>query len=122
MEEATRDEILGREKQWSQEKSAGRAAFLKRLAAIRSRGYERADGERFVGAMDIGVPVGSPQSSMKAALTIAMLKEKGGSSLEDLLPALQSCAEAIALQAGLRREGEAHEHDDSHSGSQVPTL
>jgi DNA-binding IclR family transcriptional regulator len=122
MEDATRDEILGREKLWQQEKPAARAAFLKRLAAIRSRGYERADGERFVGALDIGVPVGSPHSSMKAALTIAMLKEKGGSSLEDMLPALQSCSDAIALQAGLKREGEAHEQDAPHSGSQVSTV
>jgi len=122
MEDATRDGILGREKLWQQEKPAARAAFLKRLAAIRSRGYERADGERFVGALDIGVPVGSPHSSMKAALTIAMLKEKGGSSLEDMLPALQSCSDAIALQAGLKREGEAHEQDAPHSGSQVSTV
>lgn len=119
MDDGIRDEILGREKQWQQEKLAARMAFLKRLAAIRSRGYERAEGERFVGALDIGVPVGSPQSSMKAALTIAMLKEKGGGSLEDMLPALQQCAEAIALQAGLKREGEIYEGDDSHSRPQV---
>ena len=122
MDESTRDELLAREKQWQQEKSPARAAYLKRLAAIRSRGYERAEGERFVGALDIGVPVGSPQSSMKAALTIAMLKEKGGSNLEDMLPALRSCAEAIALQAGLKREGEAHERDDPHSGAQVRSV
>ena len=120
MDDGIRDEILGREKQWQQEKLAARMAFLKRLAAIRSRGYERAEGERFVGALDIGVPVGSPQSSMKAALTIAMLKEKGGGSLEDMLPALQRCAEAIALQAGLKREGEERdEGDDSYSRPQV---
>jgi hypothetical protein len=53
-----------------------------------------------------------------------MLKEKGGSSLEDMLPGLRSCADAIALQAGLRREGEeAHElDDDSRSSSQVRTV
>jgi DNA-binding IclR family transcriptional regulator len=112
MEDAIRDEILGREKDWQSEKAAGRAAFLKRLATIRTRGHERAEGERFVGALDVGVPVGSPQSSTKAALTIVMLKEKGGSSLERLLSALQHCAEAISLQAGLKREGEgAHERD-----------
>jgi DNA-binding IclR family transcriptional regulator len=120
MEETAREEILAREKDWQSEKAAGRAAFLKRLATIRSRGYERAAGERFVGAFDIGVPVGSPQSSMNAALTIAMLKEKGGSSVEGMLPALQDCAEAIALQAGLKREEEsAHEREDPHSHSQV---
>ena len=120
MDDGIRDEILGREKSWTQEKPVVRLAFLKRLAAIRARGYERAEGERFVGALDIGVPVGSPLSSMKAALTIAMLKEKGGGSLEDMLPALQQCADAIALQAGLKREGEeVHDGDDSHSRPQV---
>jgi DNA-binding IclR family transcriptional regulator len=119
MDDAVRDEILAREKDWQNEKPAGRTAFLKRLASIRSRGYERAEGERFVGALDIGVPVGSPQSSMKAALTIAMLKEKGGANVEDLLPALQHCAEAIALQAGLKREGDVSERADSHSRPEV---
>jgi DNA-binding IclR family transcriptional regulator len=119
MDDAIRDEILGREKQWQQEKPAARQAFLKRLAVIRSRGFERAEGERFVGALDMGVPVGSLQSSMKAALTIAMLKEKGGGSLEDMLPALQQCAEAIALQAGLKREGDVSEGEDSDSGAEV---
>jgi DNA-binding IclR family transcriptional regulator len=119
MDDAIRDEILNRDKHWQQEKPAVRQAFLKRLAAIRSRGYERAEGERFVGALDIGVPVGSPQSSMKAALTIAMLKEKGGGNLEDMLPALQQCAEAIALQAGLKREVDVSERDDSGSGPEV---
>jgi DNA-binding IclR family transcriptional regulator len=119
MDDAIRDEILGREKQWQQEKPAARQAFLKRLAAIRSRGFERAEGERFVGALDMGVPVGSLQSSMKAALTIAMLKEKGGGSLEDMLPALQQCAEAIALQAGLKREGDQSEGEDSSSSAEV---
>jgi DNA-binding IclR family transcriptional regulator len=115
MEDNVRDEILARERDWQSEKPAARAAFLKRLAAIRARGYERADGERFVGALDIGAPVGSPQSSMKAALTIATLKEKGGSSMESMLPALQSCAEAIALQAGLKREGATHALHGCHA-------
>lgn len=116
MEETDREEILARERDWQGEKAAGRAAFLKRLATIRSRGYERAEGERFVGALDIGVPVGSPYSSMQAALTIAMLKEKGGSSVDGMLPALQHCAAAIALQAGLKREGDgAHAAESSDS-------
>jgi hypothetical protein len=39
------------------------------------------------------------------------------------LPGLRSCADAIALQAGLRREGEAHEQDDdSRSSPQVRTV
>jgi len=117
MEESARDEVLSTETEWRQEKPAARAAFLKRLAAIRSRGYERADGERFVGALDIGVPVGSMWPSVMAALTIATLKEKGGPSLEGMLPALRNCAAAIALQAGLKRS--SHDPDDQDSRSQV---
>jgi DNA-binding IclR family transcriptional regulator len=119
MEDGVRDDILARDGEWRQEKPAARAAFLKRLAGIRSRGYERAEGERFVGGLDLGVPVGSPQSSIKAALTIATLKEKGGPSMEAMLPAQRACAESIAVQAGLKREGEAHEHTDPHRRSQV---
>lgn len=100
------EELLTHNLEWRREKPAARAQFLKRLAAIRSRGYERAEGERFVGGMDIGVPVGSPQSSIKAALTIATLKEKGGPSLETMLPALKACAEVIAVHAGLKLEEE----------------
>lgn len=120
--EGVRDEILEGQKDWQNEKPAGRAAFLKRLAAIRSRGAERAEGERFVGAVDLGVPVGSPQSSMKAALTIAALKEKGGPDIEDMLPALKSCAEAIALQAGLEREGDVHDREAASSRTQVRSV
>jgi DNA-binding IclR family transcriptional regulator len=119
MEEAEREEILAHDLEWRREKPALRAAFIKRLAAIRARGYERAEGERFVGGLDIGVPVGPPECSIKAALTIATLKEKSGPSLETMLPALQACARAIAVQAGLKREEEAQGDDASDRGSQV---
>src|SRR5215469_10778042 len=107
MAAAEREEILARDPEWRREKPGLRAAFLKRLAAIRARGYERAEGERFVGGLDIGVLVGQPESSIKAALTILTLKEKNGPDLDTMLPALQACAEVIAVHAGLRREGEA---------------
>jgi len=122
LEEGACEEVLARDSEWKREKPAARAAFLKRLSGIRARRYERAEGERFAGALDIGVPVGSPQSSIKAALTIATLKEKGGPSLEPMLPRLRACAEAIALQAGLKREGEVHEHADPHSRSQIRSV
>jgi DNA-binding IclR family transcriptional regulator len=120
MEESARDEVLAREDDWKQEKPAARATFLKRLSSIRSRGYERAEGDRFVGALDIGVPVGAMQPSIKAALTIATLKEKGGPSLEGMLPSLRNCAEAIALQAGLKRG--PNEQDDPRGRPQVRTV
>ena len=119
MEEAQREEILVRDLEWRREKPALRAAFSKRLAAIRARGYERAEGERFVGGMDIGVPVGPPESSIKAALTIATLKEKSGPSLETMLPALQACAQVIAVHAGLKREEEAPGGNAADRGPEV---
>ena len=111
------EELLTHDLEWRREKPATRTQFLKRLAAIRARGYERSEGERFVGGLDIGVPVGAPGSSIKAALTIATLKEKNGPSLETMLPALQTCAEVIAVHAGLKPEEEAHGASAPHSSS-----
>jgi len=122
LERGACEEVLARDHEWKREKPAARAAFLKRFAGIRARRYERAEGERFAGVLDIGVPVGSPQSSIKAALTIATLKQKGGASLEALLPRLRACAEAIALQAGLKREGDGHEHAAAHRRSQIRSV
>lgn len=109
------EELLTRDLEWRREKPAARAQFLKRLAAIRTRGYERSEGERFVGGLDIGVPVGAPDSSIKAALTIATLKEKNGPSLETMLPALKTCADVIAVHAGLKPEEEARGASAPHS-------
>lgn len=101
MDDAERDNVLALDKEWRREKSAARSAFLRRLAAIRARGHEQAEGERFIGGLDIGVPVGSRHSAVRAALTIATLKEKSGTALGPALPALKACAAAIARQAGL---------------------
>ncbi|MGH8327961.1 MAG: IclR family transcriptional regulator [Steroidobacteraceae bacterium] len=119
MEEGQREEVLMRDLEWRREKPALRAAFAKRLAAIRARGYERSEGERFVGGLDIGVPIGPADSSIKAALTVATLKEKNGRSLETMLPALQACAQVIAVHAGLKQEEEAPGGDAAHRGPQV---
>ena len=119
MEEAEREEVLVRDLEWRREKPAQRAAFSKRLAAIRARGYERSEGERFVGGLDIGVPVGTADSSIKAALTIATLKEKSGPDLETMLPALQACADVIAVHAGLKREEGVPGADAANRSPQV---
>ena len=119
MEEAEREEVLVRDLEWRREKPAQRAAFSKRLAAIRARGYERSEGERFVGGLDIGVPVGTADSSIKAALTIATLKEKSGPDLETMLPALQACADVIAVHAGLKREEGVPDADAANRSPQV---
>ncbi|MGH8296984.1 MAG: IclR family transcriptional regulator [Steroidobacteraceae bacterium] len=119
MEEGELEELLMRDLEWRREKPAVRAAFMKRLAAIRARGYERSEGERFVGGLDMGVPVGPPESSIKAALTIATLREKNGPSLDTMLPLLQACAGVIAVHAGLKREEETTSADAAHRSPQV---
>ncbi len=119
MEPGDCEELLTHDLEWRREKPAVRTQFLKRLAAIRARGYERSEGERFVGGLDIGVPVGSPGSSIKAALTIATLKEKTGPELQTMLPALRACADVIAVHAGLKPEEEARGATNPHSGPQI---
>jgi DNA-binding IclR family transcriptional regulator len=101
MPQAARDAVLGRVPEWATEKASAQALFLDRLAQIRAHGYERSEGERFMGALDLGVLVGSPDSSTKAALIIATLKDQNGPDLDGMLPSLRACARAIATQAGL---------------------
>jgi DNA-binding IclR family transcriptional regulator len=103
MADEERDAVLDRVAEWQAETSLARAAFLERLAGIRARGYERSEGERFIGALDLGVLVGSPKSSIRAALIIATLKDKDGPDLDSILPRLRACARAITVQAGLDR-------------------
>ena len=122
MEEGERDQMLERQAEWRREKPVARTAFLKQLASVRARGYEKAEGERFVGGLDIGVPVGSAESSIRAALTIATLKEKGGPSLESMLPALRDCAEAMAIQAGLKHGGDLHGEANPDSRSEIQSV
>ncbi|HEX2524990.1 MAG TPA: IclR family transcriptional regulator [Geminicoccus sp.] len=96
-----RDALLARLPEWAMEQEAAREAFSRRLEALRVRGHERSEGERFVGTLDLGVPVGSPGSSIGAALTISTLKYKDGPDLDALLPHLEATAAAIGSEAGL---------------------
>lgn len=75
--------------------------FLTRLMNIRQRGYEIADGERFVGGLDIGALVGTEQSKIKAALIVATLKRADGPNVEVILPILRRYAALITQRAGL---------------------
>lgn len=101
MDPAARADLLAGQPEWSRLDAKARAAFAARLNTIRTRGFEHTDGERFVGAMDIGVLVGSAGSSIHAALTVAALKEKDGPDLTPLLPRLAACAAEITAVAGL---------------------
>jgi DNA-binding IclR family transcriptional regulator len=82
--------------------AAGRQTLRERLALIRSQGYEWSEGEWFESGIDLGVLIGSPGSQVKAALVMATLHRKGeGPTLDQVLPALQACAQAIGVAAGI---------------------
>lgn len=95
--------LLAAQPEWARTPAGEKDAFKQRLAEVRKRGFERSQNERFVGGLDIGVLVGSPRSSIKAALTIATLEERGGAGpdLDAMLPKLLACAAVIGAQAGL---------------------
>ena len=104
MEPAELDAFLARQPDPRGRTTEERQALHQRLAAIRERGHELSDGERFVGGLDLGVLVGSSRSRIKAVLTIATLKTAAGPDLAQALPMLKACAAAIGEQAGLTRE------------------
>jgi DNA-binding IclR family transcriptional regulator len=85
--------------------AAERKALLARLEAIAARGFEQAEGERFVGGLDLGVLVGAAGSAVKAALTIATLRGPDGPDIDAMLPRLAACAAAIGQAAGLIPKG-----------------
>ncbi|WP_051329329.1 IclR family transcriptional regulator [Geminicoccus roseus] len=98
--EAERLDLLERLPAWQE--VAGKEEFLKRLARIAARGHERAEGERFVGGLDLGVPVGAPGSSVGAALIIATLDQRQDRpDIDAMLPRLHDTARSIATEAGL---------------------
>jgi DNA-binding IclR family transcriptional regulator len=96
--------VLAEQPDWATLDARARAGFLKRLAEITRRGYEQTEGERFVGGLDLGVLVGAPGSTTKAALTIAMLAGREAPDVDAMVPAIKACAAAIAARAGLARK------------------
>jgi DNA-binding IclR family transcriptional regulator len=110
MEPAEREALLARVPEWTRRSAAERKALLARLDEVAARGFERAEGERFIGGLDLGVLVGAPGSAVKAALTIATLRGPEGRGpegpdLDAMLPRLAACAEAIGQAAGLIPKG-----------------
>jgi DNA-binding IclR family transcriptional regulator len=94
--------LLKRDASRKQVPAAARQNLRERLDAIRRNGYEWSEGEWFESGIDLGVLVGSPDSRVRAALVMAILRRKGeGPTLDQLLPALQECARAIGLAAGI---------------------
>lgn len=78
-----------------------RETFLTRVRAVRERGHEISDGERFVGGLDIGVLLGSAKSRIRAALIVATLKRADGPNVDEILQRLKSTAGEIAARAGI---------------------
>jgi DNA-binding IclR family transcriptional regulator len=100
--------LLKRDAAYKRFPAAERQALQTRLARIRSDGYEWSEGEWFESGVDLGVLVGTPDSHVKAALVMATLRRKGeGPTLDAVLPALQRCAHAIGVSAGIVK-GEGH--------------
>ncbi|WP_131196077.1 IclR family transcriptional regulator [Lichenihabitans psoromatis] len=104
LSDAERDALLGAQPEWQKKTRRAKADLTARLDAIRASGIERQDGERFIGGLDLGVLIGSAKSAVKAALTVAALKEHADADLESVLPALRDCAEAIMRDIGLTQD------------------
>lgn len=75
--------------------------FLTRVRSISDRGYEIASGERFVGGLDVGVLVGTPQSEIKAALIIATLQSAQGPDPEVIREAVIEAGQKITQLIGV---------------------
>jgi DNA-binding IclR family transcriptional regulator len=101
MDKSARDAFLRGATNFFSRAEEEQTAFLNRVVNVQARGYEIAEGERFVGGLDLGVLVGAPGSTIKAALVIATLKYADGPDLETMLPPLHKAAETITAQAGL---------------------
>lgn len=79
-----------------------RAWLEQRFIEVGGNGYEIADGERFVGGLDVGVLVGTPQSTIKAALIVATLRgAQGGPDLDRIRDAVIESGMRITSQMGL---------------------
>lgn len=75
--------------------------FLTRVRNVKDQGYEIAKGEKFVGGLDVGVLVGSPDSAIKAALIVATLQSATGPDPDVLRVAVLRAGQIITQQIGV---------------------
>ncbi|HJZ47562.1 MAG TPA: IclR family transcriptional regulator [Roseiflexaceae bacterium] len=101
LEENARADLLAREGEHAHLSAAEQAAFTERLELIRLRSYDTSISETTDGVSDLAVLVGTASSTVQAALTIASLTRQRATFVDDMLPALQRCAEEIGRAAGL---------------------
>ena len=81
------------------------SALLDHLALIRARGFETARSETIEGISDVAVLVGTAESRIQAALTIAALAREHEAFVAEALPALRRSAKTIAREAGFLGTG-----------------
>jgi DNA-binding IclR family transcriptional regulator len=96
-----RGDLLGREGDYTRLAAAERAALHERLNLILSRGYDTSISETTDGVSDLAVLVGTANSTIRAALTVASLTRQRATFVDDTLPALRRCAEEIGRAAGI---------------------
>lgn len=82
---------------------AGQRQFLEKVQGVKEQGYAIAEGERFIGGVDVGVLVGTPDSLTKAALIVATLKGPGAEppSLDRMSKAVIAAGEKITQLLGV---------------------
>lgn len=95
------DEYLRNYTEFSKLPQDMQETFLIRVKSVRDRGYEIAHGERFVGGLDVGVLVGSPQSTIKAALIVATLQSAHGPDPEVIREAVIRAGLTITQLVGV---------------------
>lgn len=78
-----------------------RLSFLSRVEAVRARGFETAEGERFVGGVDVGVLIGTPQGQIRAALIVALLRGPVAPDVAAIAEAVRRAGATIADRLGL---------------------
>jgi DNA-binding IclR family transcriptional regulator len=105
LDPARQEKTLTYDTDFSQLPADEQAALRDHLDLIRSRGYETARSETIVGISDVAVLVGTEDSRIQAALTIAALARDHETFVAQALPALRRSAEAIARATGLLAAG-----------------
>lgn len=101
MSDSARDDFLKNYTEFSQLPKDMQDSFLLRSKTIRSNGYETAQGERFVGGLDVGVLIGSETSTIKAALIVATLQGVEGPDVEMIRDATVRAGRKITELIGM---------------------
>jgi DNA-binding IclR family transcriptional regulator len=115
--DAERNDLLSRRAEYLRMSATERTAFLARLVKVREDGWAYAEGLRFVGGCDLGVPVGSTRARTRAALTIPSLQSSDSRrDLFEFLPLLRQCASDIARLVGIDPAPTATLAGDSGTG------